>query len=300
MLIISNFQTMKPLLNDVNYLLSNELLYIKEIKTSFLRENVHFHNAYEIALILKGKGKRIVGDNIDYFSDNDIVLIGPNLPHVTSNHRLYNSAKKINDLSAIVVYFNPNWFTQNILTSSDFTKINQLIDKMSRGVEVLGNTKKKVTNSLKELKSLQGLGKVIKLWEVLYLISESEEYKCLASESYSSNPMQQQTDRLDKVHQYVKNRYADLIKLADISAVVNMTPSSFCKYFKSNTGKTFTDYINEVRIGQACKLLYNFEMTISEVCYSCGYNNLTNFNRNFKRYTKRTPSEYRMELTFKK
>lgn len=290
---------MKPLLQDVNSLLINQLLYTKEIKTNYLQENIHFHNAYEIALILKGNGKRVVGDNIDRFLDNDLVLIGPQLPHVTHNQPTYRSSKS-NDLSAIVVYFNPDWFTNNILASTDFIKINSLIDKMSRGVEVLGSAKKRVISSLIELKDSRGLGKVIKLWEILYLISESEEYKCLASEGYSSSPLQQQTDRIDKVYQFVMNRYPDFIKLADVSAVVNMTPSSFCKYFKSNTGKTFTDYVNEIRIGQACKLLYNFEMTISEICYSCGYNNLTNFNRNFKRYTKKTPTEYRMELTFKR
>jgi AraC-like DNA-binding protein len=287
---------MKPLLQDINPLLLNRSLYIKEIRTSVLRDHVHFHNGYEIALILKGNGKRVVGDNIEYFGDNDLVFIGPFLPHVTYNYKDHYITKEGGHISALVVYFYPNWFTKDLLDSADFIKINEFIDKMNRGIEVLGETKKRAIRSLLRLKDCKGLNKAIKLWEILYLISESEEYQCLASEGYSSSLKQGEADRLEKVYKYVKDNYSDPIKLHDVSSLANMTPSAFCKYFKCKTGRTFTSFVNEVRIGQACKLFCNVNMSISEVCYSCGFNNLTNFNRNFKHFTKKTPSEYRRDL----
>lgn len=290
---------MKPTLQDVSTLLLDRALFVKEIRSPILHEPVHFHNGYEIALILKGKGKRIVGDNIEYFGDNDLVFIGPFLPHVTYNYQNNQEQYLIEEedhFSALVVYFYPNWFTKNLLDSADFIKMREFMNKMSRGITVTGDAKARIKQSLLSLKDCQGLNKTLKLWEILCFISESNEYRCLASEGYSESLKRIEDERLEKVYKYVKENYWDSINLTSISSHVNMTSTAFCKYFKSKTGKNFTSFVNEIRIGEACRLLCDLNMTISQICYSCGFNNLTNFNRNFKLFTTKTPSEYRRDI----
>lgn len=284
---------MKPLFQDINALLFNQLLYIKEIKEVSFKDHIHFHNGYEIALILNGSGKRVVGDNIENYAENDLVFIGPYLPHVTYHEGISEEAHNPDNLSALVVYFHPNWFAKDLLSSSEFIEIRDFLDKMSRGISVWGKTKKKAIQSLIELKECKGFSKTIKFWNVLYLILESNEYKCLASESYSKGSREEDTDRLNNVYQYVRENYSNLIKLEDVSSVANMTPSAFCKYFKAKTKKTFVSFVNEFRVAQACRLLSDLNLSISDICYSCGFNNLTNFNRNFKHFYNKAPSEYR-------
>lgn len=288
---------MKPLLLDVNPLLINRSLFVKEIKTTSLQDQVHFHNGYEIALILKGRGKRVVGDHIEHFGDNDLIFIGPFLPHVTyNNYEDDYKSDSAQPLSAMVVYFHPNWFAKEFIDSSDYVKVNDFVDKMSRGVEVLGETKRKAIKSLLKLRGCTGLIKTIKLWEILYFIAESAEYQCLASEGYIGKFTQKGLDRLDRVYDYVMTHYEEDIKLDDIAAIAHMTTAAFCKYFKSKTGKTFSNFVNGVRIGQSCKLLGDRNLSISEICYACGFNNLTSFNRNFRDFIKMTPTEYRKSL----
>lgn len=287
---------MKPSLQDINPLILNHPLYIKEIRTDDLGDYIHFHNGYEITLMLRGVGRRVIGDSIELFDNNDLVFIGPFLPHVTYCSKDSSLTMDTPNISALVVYFYPNWFTKNIFDSDDFIKINELLTKMSRGVKILGETKEKVVRDIIALKRCNGLGKAIKLWDILNLIAESGEYQCLASEGYSISLNKREADRLEEVYKYIMSNYSNSIKLEEVSSFANMTPTAFCKYFKDKTGRTLTSFINEVRIGQARKFLSISNLSISEVCYSCGFNNLTSFNRNFRRYTKKKPSEYRIEI----
>src|SRR5690606_28731263 len=139
---------------------------------------------------------------------NDLVFIGPFLPHVTYNYKDHYLAGDYANISALVVYFYPNWFTKDLLNSSDFVKVNKFIDRMNRGIEVFGETKRKAIRTLLRLKDCGGLNKVIKLWEILYFISESDEYRCLASEGYSRGLTQGGAERLEKVYKYVRDNYS--------------------------------------------------------------------------------------------
>ena len=133
-----------------------------------------------------------------------------------------------------------------------------------------------------------------------YLYSaQVHEYKYLASEAYSSTFARADVERLGEVYKYTMKNFTNVIKLNDVSSIANMTPTSFCKYFKTKTGKTFSSFVNELRIGQACKLLFDGNMSISEICYECGFNNLTNFNKTFKHFTKLTPTAYRKDMSLK-
>lgn len=281
---------MNPLLQDIETSFKGSIS-VKEIKKPSFDDQLHFHNVHEIALILKGSGKRIVGDNIEHFTDNDLVFIGPLLPHasyIEKDHHLTN-----HDVQALVIYFHPDWFNETLLNTSDFIKLKKLIKEMERGIKVFGDTKVRTIKALIKLKKCRGLERIINLLDILDFVSKSDEYKFLASEGYSNNYGQNDVVRLGDVYKYIMKNFTEIIKLSDISSIAHMTSTSFCKYFKSKTGKTFSNFVNEVRIGKACKLMLDESLNISEICYSCGFNNLTNFNRNFKHFTEMTPTEYR-------
>jgi AraC-like DNA-binding protein len=286
---------MKPLFQVVEPLIQGSIS-VKEIKTNNLNDQFHFHNLYEIALIIKGSGKRIVGDSIENFTDGDLVFIGHLIPHASYIGEGYTPVKNCQEVHALVIYFHPDWFDESILNTTDFLNFMKLIKKLERGISLLGNTKTRTTKALLKLKNTRGLERIIKLLDILDFVSKSDEYKCLASESYSNSYSKSDVERLSAVYKYIMKNYTDVIKLDDISNIANMTATSFCKYFKCKTGKTFSNFVNEVRIGQACKLFFNENMYISQVCYSCGFNNLTNFNKNFKHFTGMTPTLYKNAL----
>ncbi|MEJ0103863.1 MAG: AraC family transcriptional regulator [Bacteroidota bacterium] len=284
---------MNPLLQDVELLFKGSI-YVKEIKAPTLNDQLHFHNVHEIAWILKGSGKRIVGDNIEYFTNDDLVFISPMLPHASYIGQDYLLCNQ--EVHALVIYFHPDWFNESVTNSSDFVKLRKLMKDIERGIKVSGEARAKTIKSLMNLKKGKGLERIIILLEILDCISKSDDYKCLASEGYSNSYGKNDVERLGEVYKYIMKNFTDIIKLDDIASIANMTSTSFCKYFKYKTGKTFSSFVNEVRIGQACKMILNESLDISQICYSCGFNNLTNFNRNFKHFTRMTPTEYKRNL----
>jgi AraC-like DNA-binding protein len=290
---------MKPLLQEVAPVARGSV-FVKEIKTYDLNDQFHFHNLYEIALIIRGSGKRIVGDSIEYFTDGDLVCIGPYLPHASYMDKVYTSSGGKKEVHALVIYFHPDWFDESVLKTTDFIKYTKLVRKLERGIKVLGHTRKKIAGALLKLQYTKGFERIVRLLDILDCLSRSREQAFLASESYSNSYNKNDVERLSNVYKYIMENFTQVVKLDEVAAIANMTPTSFSKYFKYKTGKNFSNFVNEVRIGQACKLFYNEDLTASEVCYTCGFNNLTNFNKNFKYFTKMTPTEYRksLELNF--
>lgn len=286
---------MEPLLLDVKSLLKDSI-YVKELNLSHLEDQFHYHNAYEISYMLKSNGRRVIGDNIEDFTDGDLTLMAPHVPHVSYTDKDYCLSDNNPKVHALVVYFNPDWLTDIHFNSPDLIRVRELFENMKRGIKIFGQTKKKVVKSIFRLKTSYGLERIITLLDILVVISKSEEFACLASEGYTHLSNKKDVKRIDEVYQYVKEHFKDKIMLEDIASNANMTPTAFCKYFKNRTNKTFSNFVNEIRIGYACKLLCEENLTISQICFECGFNNLTNFNRNFKRFNKMVPSEYKLYL----
>lgn len=286
---------MKPRLID-NKPVYKDAIYVKQIALSCLNAPLHFHNDYEMVLILKSCGKRVVGDHIEDFDDGDLVLLGPDLPHVWYNEKEYYAEDSAREVNAIVTYFRPVWLHEEFLNVPATASLKEVMNDLRRGIKVLGASKELITQSIIRLAENEGLKRVILLLQVLDLLADQREYQCLASEGYSHSYNQRDVARIDKVYQYVMANFNSKITLEAVAAIAHMTPSAFCKYFKARTQKTFIDFVNEVRIGFASKLLINSDLSISQVCYDSGFNNLANFNRNFKHYTKKSPREFRVSL----
>jgi AraC-like DNA-binding protein len=286
---------MKPLFFDVRSLLKNSI-YTKEIKSDKLSDQFHFHNAYEIALIIEGNGRRIVGDNIDNFSNGDLIILGPNIAHASYSDKKYHIVESSTKVNALVVYFQPDWIAEYHMNSADFAPLKKLLSQFKRGIRIEGKTHDIVQNLLLKLRNADGLKSFTILFQILYEISKSKDYSCLASTRYSHTYDENDIKRINDVYKYVMENFTEVISLDSVSSIAYMTPSAFCKYFKNKTNKTFTHFVNEIRINYACELLMNKNLDISQISIQCGFNNFTSFNKNFKHFTKTTPSTYRTKF----
>ncbi|WP_316791991.1 AraC family transcriptional regulator [Pedobacter frigoris] len=286
---------MQPLLIETNAVLQQSI-FVKEVNVKNLNNPLHFHKEYEMVLMTKSNGRRIVGDSIENFTEGDLVIMGPNLPHVMYNDKEYYAPDSELEVSAIVTHFRLDWLRESFINSGEATKLNDLLRDINRGIKIYGKSHKRVVTILNELLLSTGLKRIIHLLNILDLLSETNEYECLSSLGYSNLHNHKDMQRINKIYDYIMNNFTENITLKDAAALANMTIASFCKYFKGRTQKTFTQFVNEVRIGHACKLLYDDHLSISQICFQSGFNNLTNFNRNFKEYTKLNPSDFKKSL----
>lgn len=288
---------MKPQLIDIN-LPGSRTIQIKKLDTAYLTSPLHFHQLCELVWVEKSFGKRIVGDHIDNFEAGDLVLMGPNLPHIWKNDEAFQHEMKEGNVKSTVIYFPPDFLLnltdeQNILAPTA-----ELIKSSARGLRFYGDTNKRVTKILADMSENNGFKKIIYFLQAIEILSTSQEYSYLASLSFKNQYDEKDTKRINDVYQFLMHNFHHNIELKEVADLCNMTTNSFCRFFKSRTQKSFTQFLNELRIGHACKLIQNESYSISDACYQSGYNNLPNFNKFFKSITGFTPSQYRKKSKF--
>ena len=253
----------------------------------------HYHPEYELVLVVKSTGQRIVGDNIENFVDGDLVLIGPNLPHVYNNDSQYYEGKEELTAEAIVIHFTEESFGKGLFKLPEMTLIKQLFKKSQCGLKFKGKTRKVITSKMRNILASSGSSRIIELLSILEILSLSSEYQLLSSPGFILKNNSSGAERITKVHEYILRNFSKDISLEDVAGIANMAPNSFCRLFKSCTRKTFSTFLNEIRIGYACKLISEGKQNIAEICYSSGFNNLSNFNRQFKKITQKSPLQYK-------
>ena len=268
---------MKPQLIDVN-LQGIKTIQIKRVDQFYLDAPFHFHHLCELVWIQQSFGKRIVGDNIDNFSDGDLVLMAPNLPHIWQNDQVFLRKKKNFRVRSTVIYF-PADFLLTLTDEQDALKPTQkLIKRATRGLSFFGETKKKVSEILSNISDEEGFKKIIYFLQAVDILSNSKEFQYLASISFKNHYDEKDAERINNVYKFLMQNFHRDILLKEVSDICNMAPNSFCRFFKSRTQKSLTQFLNELRIGHACKLLQNEDYSMADVCYECGYNNTANFN----------------------
>ena len=254
----------------------------------------HYHPELELTLIVKSFGQRQVGDSIENFGPGDLVLVGSNLPHVWKNDEIFRQKSTEIKAQAIVVKFLPDFAGSDFFDRPEMAKIRQLVEEFAAfGVKLTGGLRNKVERIMLKLPKLDDARKFIQLLNVLEIISRSKEYELLTSLSYR-NEKTENTHRVNVVLDYIMENYSDELKLETIASQINMNKNAFCRLFKKGTRKTLFQVIQEVRIGKACQLLLETEMNVLQVCYACGFNNISSFNKTFKKITGTNP------ITFKK
>lgn len=253
---------------------------------------IHSHRNFELNFIASGSGKRIVGNSISGYAKGDLVLLGPHIPHCWDN--LETEQDTIAE--CIVTHFNENIISSDFFNIPELEKVVDLLKNASNGIWFKGKKTEKVGQTLKKMVTLKGLERYIELLKVFNLLLQIEERENLALPSALTNSFETDQDQINKIYEYVFNNIQTGIKLKEASALVFKEPGSFCRYFKKKTNQTFMDYVKNVRIGMAAKLLAETDKQITQICYECGYNNLANFNHYFRVIMKKTPSEYRKEF----
>ena len=282
---------MDPILEKVTHT-SKSSFALKEDILKHIKIPWHFHPEYELTLIAEGRGKRFIGDHVENFTHGDLILIGPNLPHFWKNNSKYYEENSLLRVRAVVVHFLEDSFGKGFFDIPEMSTINKILNLSSRGIRINGNTKKIVSQKMELLLQQEGFERMNNLLNILNIISYSKELTVLSSLGFK--PFQKENlDRINMVYEYLLLNYKSDISLEDIAAIVNLSPTAFCRFFKRSTGKTFSKVLNELRIGNACKKLMEESVTVSEACYESGYNNLSYFNRQFKEITKSSPLKYR-------
>lgn len=252
----------------------------------------HFHSEYEILYVQEGFGTSFVADNIEEFESGDLVLLGSNLPHFwKSDDSFYNENSKKN-VTYIVIQFSNEFFKEAINEYPEFHLIRELIERSSRGIRFSNSFSEKAKKRLTKLSFSSGFERTILLLQFLQFMAKTDEYKLLAGELYQIENHNFTNDRLTKVMHYLNTSYQNKVELGKVADVANMHPSAFCRYFKQMSGKSLFRFVNDMRISYACRLLIEGKMSVSQICYECGFNNLSNFNRIFKKHTGFTPSGY--------
>lgn len=269
---------------------------IKELKAPYFDKNWHFHPEYQLFLVLKGRGTRFVGDDMRTFKAHDLVFSGPNLPHLWRNDQEYFEKDSQLMTHGIVVYFPENFIGRELLQKEEFEELQGLLGKASLGLEILGETNEKIRPLLINLLDQKGLEKIIGLLNILLLMARSTEVNPIVQAGYVNANKESEKDRMSKVYAFVMDHFQQAIKLEEVAGLINMSSSSFSRYFKSRMNKSFSDFLSEVRISHACKLLHKENLNISEVSYECGFNTLSNFNRQFKEKMNMTPLAYKKDF----
>lgn len=281
---------MKLHLLDRSSLNNNSFLVTNHCDAHFLKV-WHYHPELELVLVLKSKGTRFIGDNIEQFSKGDVILIGKNLPHMMLNDKEYFEKNSKLEAQAISIHFNEHFAGKEFFDMSEMILIKDLIEKAKHGMKFSGDLTL-VSKWIKNLNKLQGFDKTIKFFKILNLLSKHEEYKLLSSSGFINSFKMTGKKNLENVYEYIIKNFKENITLTDVANVAHMNPSAFSRFFKRVNRKTFSEYLNEVRVGYSCKLLIEDKNNISEICFESGFNNISNFNRQFKRTMKYSPTEY--------
>jgi AraC-like DNA-binding protein len=253
----------------------------------------HYHPEFELTLIVKSYGQRQVGDSIENFSSGDIVLVGQNLPHVWKSDEAFFKNNDQLKAQAVVVKFLPDFAGAGFLDKPVFQEIRAILfEKAAHGLRLNGPLRSKVEKMMLKLIGMSEIERLIQLISILHVISKSKNMELLASVGYR-NSNAKNNHRVNKVLDYLMDHYQENITLEVIAGVVNMNKNAFCRFFKKSTRKNLFTVLNEVRISKACQHLVETELDILQVCYANGFNNISNFNKAFKKITGTSPMNYR-------
>lgn len=280
----------KAIVKEITPLTPNDCFTIFTRVKSEFNFPLHFHEEYELNLIMNASGaKRIIGDHINVIDDLELVLVGPNLPHAWFTHECKSEA-----ITELTIQWHRDLFDEKLLRRNQLSFIRNMFEKSSQGISFTKETIQSVLPRILSLSQKSGFDSVMDLINLLHDLSASRNLITLSDATFIKNQsFNYNSRRLEKVFEFLNNNYHKNISLKDVSTLVSMTEESFSRFIKKRTGNTFINSLNEIRLGHASRLLIDTTHSISEVSYQCGFNNISNFNRLFKKKKNCTPKEFR-------
>ena len=271
----------------------NHSFYVEHVKFQSFPNPLQFHPDIEILLVIEGTGTRFIGDSIENFGPGDLVMIGQNVPHAWYSDEKYTQEKSILSSEIIFILFNTEIFGEKFWSLPESQSIVKLIQLSQRGIKLTGKTREEVTSIMRSIISSVGFNRITLLLSILEKIAARKEYQFLASPNIPNTINESDSDRLNKVYNYVINNFQQEITLEKAAAIACLSTPAFCRYFKKRANKTFINFLNEIRISNAIRLLAEEDLSVAKICYFCGYTNVSYFIRQFKAITGFTPLSYK-------
>lgn len=281
----------KPLLQKLPLTFGSSFL-IDRFESPYFETPWHYHQAIEIVLCNRGFGKKFVGNHVSDYVEGDLAILGSNLPHwYRADDACYQHQKP----ASIVIHFLDDCFGKVFFELAEMTEIKRFLETAKLGIEFYGETRAKIQEKIQNLLKADKVARMLGLIEILHLMSCSKEYRIL-SENAIVGVSKKDSERMNEVFDYVLKNFKNDINLSEIANKTRFSEAAFCRYFKLRTQKTFVEFVNEIRIEYACKLLSENDLNILEICYESGFKNLSNFNRQFRKYTNNNPKTYRQQM----
>jgi len=286
---------MKPVFTKILESQHQHIFETRIINRPYFSTAFHFHQECQMTYIEKSAGKRLIGDSLATFESDELTFIGSNLPHVWHNDRTISATE--NQASSLALFLEPDLMLKSGAQFFNTNELSSFFELAKRGLLFYGETKLKLITMLKEIVHKEGVPKTVLLFQMLDILTKTKEYQVISGEGYLNTYINKDNKTIDKIFSYVFDNYQKEIKLEVVAEMANLTKTAFCRYFKSRTQKTFIQFVHEVRVSQACKLITDNQEQINNIAYSCGFNTLSNFNKIFKSIKGITPSSYKSNLT---
>lgn len=286
---------MKPHLLKVSTGVMSSFSARQDTKTD-INNHWHYHPEVELVYFKKGHGTQFIGDSISQFSAGDVVLVGKNLPHYWKYDDVYLDKQITREVDVSVIHFNESFWGKDFLDLPENFLIKDVLKKAERGIQIPSQYSEAIGQLIEQVVHTVTSRKIIMLMEVLLAFGGCENSKVLTSFSFQLNFQATEKDRINAIYNYSIIHFKRKITLKEIAAIANVSPTSFCKYFKALNNKTYSEFINEIRISYACKLLIENKLQVKEVCYESGFYNFANFYRFFKRVTGKSPLLYQKDF----
>lgn len=260
------------------------------VSANTFKWHYHYHPEYEIVCVFEGSGRRHVGNHLSNYNDGDLVLIGSNLPHAGFGYGALGTHEEI------VIQFTEDFLGTNFLAKPEMVNIKKLFERAKQGINFKGEMQKKVSQKFKKMLHLTSFERLMELLNILQELAKSEDYIFLNPVDIRYNFKQKDQERLGKIYKFVEDNYSQEIEIQLVAQICNLTIPAFCNYFKKNLNQTFTDFTNEYRINQASVMLLE-GLEVADICYRCGFNNVSYFGRVFKQFKGTNPSQFRLNFS---
>lgn len=270
--------------------------FVRKDEKPFFYGNLLYHTEIEIMTVIEGTGTRFIGDNIEEFEPGEVILLGSNIPHMWHSDPQYFENNPNIASKSIVIQFRDDFLGKHFFEIPEMQQIKLFLDKTSRGLKIQGETRDIVRDLMFKIAATQSsYHMLIDLLNMLNILSNAypDDLIPLTSKGFINDYTDADAFRINEIYNYALKNYAEEIELKEIASIANMNPSAFCRYFKTKTRNTFTQFLSEIRIGKACKFIIEDRLTISQICYKTGFQNISNFNRQFKKIMNQTPIEYK-------
>lgn len=253
----------------------------------------HYHPEIELLYCIKGKGTNFIGNSIRTIEEGELLLLGKNLPHTRQRDRRHYLDHPTESPESIVIQFHEDFLGEHFFELREFAHIHKLLHRARVGLKFFGKTKNDVGVKLEKISSINTTASILELLAILDLLARSEEFIELNAANYFSDVHEKSSQKINKVYHYTIEHFREPISLEQVASLTNHSPAAFCRYFKTRTRKSYFQYLTEMRIAYACELLMEGNLDVTRVCFASGFNNLSNFHKQFKKVMKITPSEYR-------